>query len=198
MAKDCKPFRGQFVAQYGVHVSCFMSTEMQKGDDRINRVEGRQKNLRPRRILISANIYYPQPAGRNRGWRWKVMVERKDDGLEVETNGGEEVDGGVEVDKDGGLEVGAYGCCLRTRVSAIWVVIMYVYGLLQRFRFGSCLMVVRHNAWWRFCPDYWRRDLGFHGFGGGAFRSAATVTTSFSTMLNPEMAKLLLDKGNFL
>ncbi|WVZ21526.1 hypothetical protein V8G54_008848 [Vigna mungo] len=56
----------------------------------------------------------------------------KDDGLEVETNGGEEVDGGVEVDKDGGLEVGAHECWLRTRVSAIWVVIMYVYGLLCR------------------------------------------------------------------
>ncbi|KOM43197.1 hypothetical protein LR48_Vigan05g080100 [Vigna angularis] len=33
-----------------------------------------------------------------------VEVDR-DGGLEVESNGGEEVDDGVEVDKDGGLEV---------------------------------------------------------------------------------------------
>ncbi|WVZ24028.1 hypothetical protein V8G54_002572 [Vigna mungo] len=122
-----------------------------------------------------------------------VEVDRED-GLEVETNGGEEVDGGVEVDKDGGLEVetnvsglcnlqvGAHGYCLRTRVSAIWVVIMYVYDLLQI----SCLMMVRRNTWWRFCLDYWRDGLGFHGFGGGTFCSTTTVTTPIGTPLSPQ------------
>ncbi|WVZ03377.1 hypothetical protein V8G54_024183 [Vigna mungo] len=116
-----------------------------------------------KRELIACRILSPTHQRRPAGFEVEIKG-----GVKVESDGGEEVDGGVEVDKDGGLEVGAHGCYLRTRVSAIWVVIMYVYGLLQ------------------VCVDDGDNDMVASGFGGGAFRSTAMVTTLVRTPLSPQ------------
>ncbi|WVZ26155.1 hypothetical protein V8G54_004699 [Vigna mungo] len=97
----------------------------------------------------------------------------KDDGLEVETIGGEEVDSGVEVDKYGGLEVETNvimyvnwvsRCCDCDFLAHIWVGI-------------SGLQV---------CVDDGDGDMVASEFGGGAFRSAAMVTTLIRTPLSPQ------------
>ncbi|WVY93048.1 hypothetical protein V8G54_032136 [Vigna mungo] len=110
----------------------------------------------------------------------------------------EEVDGGVEVDKDGGLEVGAHGYCFRTRVSAIWIMIMcpdcdflvHIWVGISGLQAQRMVEILPKLLARRFRVSWW---LGFDlwvyvddGFGGGAFRSAATVTTLIRTPLSPQ------------
>ncbi|WVZ00256.1 hypothetical protein V8G54_026325 [Vigna mungo] len=105
-----------------------------------------------------------------------VGVDR-DDGLEVETNGGEEVDGGVEVDwrlvpMGAACELGflRFGCRDCDFLIHIWVEIS---GL--QFKVSWWLGF----DFWVFCCFSLLRIVGVcvdDGFGGDAFHSAATVT----------------------
>ncbi|WVZ06008.1 hypothetical protein V8G54_019354 [Vigna mungo] len=126
----------------------------------------------------------------------------KDDGLEVETNGGEEVDGGVEVDKDGGLEVETNAspshyfcvsglCNLQgfCDLGSDYVCLWFVAGVNWVSRCCDCDFLA--YIWvgisgLQVCVDDGDGDMVASGFGGGAFRSAAMVTTLIRTPLSPQ------------